>query len=556
MEAYKKEKDPINKVPEYIYIDKYISNSMKTKKSQFSKDILFQKRANSLGLKPSKKKIVNNKIIKKIWKSMKKKSQQTTQKMDNFEELRESVKVNGVNENNNYLYLKNLKEKKDKNFSEEFEQYKYTLSFEKRIELSIYPQNEINMSLKNYFEEILMLILKKQKNFDVNKELEKFNLDFDRFGILINPKDNIELFYCLMLYKFLFFYKKIDDEDCCPEYSLSFLNNFIKQKDLTPIKSLILTWIFILIYKEDYIPNIKDNLYNYDLILTKYENNEIFYKNNLNKKYCLIYNYQIISEDNKNFIKNSYYGYNFYIIYDFFKNVIRSSLLKNIFLSIEGFESIINNYDFSDITVEKIIIFPMFLTGKDYGFTQDYSDIVLINSSPVNNNLTDVVSKIHNFFFLYVTILHEQGFHYIRYIFNRLNPNISKNSPKNLFSNLTNDPIKLFFLDEDDDAGDKAVIILFGKYKLNLKQTLYFSNLSNYSKRLSEIEKEVKDLEKVEIIEEKDIDNSFFKNILTPKEKNDLYQGNYDKKMARNLSIKCKKSKGFNLPVTHGRDKI
>ena len=395
---------------------------MKTKKSQFSKDILFQKRANSLGLKPSKKKIVNNKIIKKIWKSMKKKSQQTTQKMDNFEELRESVKVNGVNENNNYLYLKNLKEKKDKNFSEEFEQYKYTLSFEKRIELSIYPQNEINMSLKNYFEEILMLILKKQKNFDVNKELEKFNLDFDRFGILINPKDNIELFYCLMLYKFLFFYKKIDDEDCCPEYSLSFLNNFIKQKDLTPIKSLILTWIFILIYKEDYIPNIKDNLYNYDLILTKYENNEIFYKNNLNKKYCLIYNYQIISEDNKNFIKNSYYGYNFYIIYDFFKNVIRSSLLKNIFLSIEGFESIINNYDFSDITVEKIIIFPMFLTGKDYGFTQDYSDIVLINSSPVNNNLTDVVSKIHNFFFLYVTILHEQGFHYIRYIFNRLNP--------------------------------------------------------------------------------------------------------------------------------------
>jgi len=230
--------------------------------------------------------------------------------------------------------------------------------------------------------------------------------------------------------------------------------------------------------------------------------------------------------------------------------------LKCIYSSIEGFDSIIKNYDFSDITEEKIILFPMFLSGNTYGFTQKYFDIVLINSSPVNKQFEDVVSKIHNYFFLYVAILHEQGFHYIRLIFNKLNPEIDRDTPKQFFLNLTNDPIKLALLKgKNEDIADKAEIIIFGIFELNLKQILYFSNLNNYSKKLYEIEKEVNDLNNIEVIVEEDIENSFFKNILTEEEKQKVYQGNYDKEMAKNLSIKCKKNKGFILPITYGKDK-
>lgn len=555
METIKKGKK-LNKISDFIFIDKYIPNSARTKKSQFSMDLIIKKRSNSLRVITSQKVISNTKAINKIFKSMNMKNQQTTQKIDNLEELSKSVKENGVNETNNYLYLKNLKESKDKNFPEEFEQYKYTLSYEKRIELSPNPKKEINMSLKQYFEEILLLILKNQNNFDANKELEKFNLDFDKFGILINPKYNIELFYCLMIYKFLDYYKILSEEQNEPEFYLSFLKNFIEGRNITPITSLILIWIIITIYEEDSIEYIETKLKNYNLILTKNEKSEIYIKTKFRKKNNFIYNYQIITEDNKNFIKNSYYGNDFYIIHEFFKNVIRSPLLKCIYSSIEGFESIIKNYDFSDITAEKIILFPMFLSGKTYGFTQTYFDIVLINSSPINKKFEDVVSKIHNYFFLYVTILHEQGFHYIRLIFNKLNPEIDRDTPKQLFLNLTNDPIKLALLKgQNEDAGDKAEIIIFGIYVLNLKQILYFSNLNNYSKKLYEIEKEVNDLNNIEVIVEEDIENSFFKNILTEEEKQKVYQGNYDKEMAKNLSIKCKKSKGFTLPITYGKDK-
>ena len=555
METTKKRKE-LNKISDFIFIDKYIPNSRKTKKSQLSMDLIIKKRSNSLRVIPSKKVISNSKANNKIFKSMNMKNQQTTQKIHNLEELSKSVKENGVNETNNYLYLKKLKENKDKKFAEEFEQYKYTLSYEKRIELSINPKKEINMSLKQYFEEILLLILINQNNFDANKELEKFNLDFDKFGILINPKYNIELFYCLMIYKFLDYYKILSEEQNEPEFYLSFLKNFIEGRNVTPITSLILIWIIITIYEEDSIEYIETKLQNYNLILTKNEKSEIFIKTKFRKKNNFIYNYQIITEDNKNFIKNSYYGDNFYIIYKFFKNVICSPLLKCIYSSIEGFESIIKNYDFSDITAEKIILFPMFLSEKTYGFTQTYFDIVLINSSPVNKKFEDVVSKIHNYFFLYVTILHEQGFHYIRLIFNKLNPEIDRDTPKQLFLNLTNDPVKLALLKgKNGDAGDKAEIIIFGIYELNLKQILYFSNLNNYSKKLYEIEKEINDLNNIEEIKEEDIENSFFKNILTEEEKQKVYQGNYDKEMAKNLSIKCKKSKEFTLPITYGKDK-
>jgi flagellar motor component MotA len=102
---------------------------MKTKKSQFSMDLIIKKRSNSLRVIPSKKVISNTKAINKIFKSMNMKNQQTTQKIYNLEELSKSVKENGVNEINNYLYLKKLKENKDKNLAEEFEQF----SYEKRI---------------------------------------------------------------------------------------------------------------------------------------------------------------------------------------------------------------------------------------------------------------------------------------------------------------------------------------------------------------------------------------------------------------------------------------
>jgi hypothetical protein len=351
------------------------------------------------------------------------------------------------------------------------------------------------------------------------------------------------------------------DEDYQPENYLSYLGSFIEQKDLSPIKSIILIWIFYIIDQEESIEMLDIRMKNYNYILTKYNNDDIFYNVNLDKKMKNhIYNFQIVNDDNKIFIKNSYYGDNFYIIYEFFKNVIKSPLLHNIYLSIEGYDTIIKNYDFSDITDEKIFAFPMFLTGKDYGLTQIYCDIVLINISPVNYYFKDVVSKIHNCFFLYVTILHEQGFHYIRLIFNKLNPDIEINTPKNLFLNLTKNPAKLELLNDDDDAdgGNKGEIIIFGNDNLNLKQIFYFSCISNYSKSLSDIENDVNSLKNSElIITEKEIENSFFKDILTNDEKNDLIKGNFDKKKAKKLSIKCKKSKGFNLPFSYGKkDKI
>ena len=85
---------------------------------------------------------------------------------------------------------------------------------------------------------------------------------------------------------------------------------------------------------------------------------------------------------------------------------------------------------------------------------------------------------------------------------------------------------------------------------------LYFSNIANYSKTLTVIEKEVSDLKNVENIAEDDINNSFFKDILTNEEKNNLYKGNYDKEMAKHLPIKFKKGKGFSIPFFYGKDKI
>ena len=196
----------------------------------------------------------------------------------------------------------------------------------------------------------------------------------------------------------------------------------------------------------------------------------------------------------------------------------------------------------------------MLINKAEYGLTQNNLDIILINSLPFNHCF-DILSKVHNYFFLYITILHEQGFHYIRSIFNKLDPDISMDTPKNIFLNLTKDQNKLFMLKEKGDAGDKGEIIIFGNKFINLKKLFYFSNISNYNKLLSDIEKEVMDLTDVEKIVEEDINNSFFKNILTGEEKNKLLEGKYDKEKARHLYIKSKKAKGFYLPFQFGRDK-
>ena len=237
-------------------------------------------------------------------------------------------------------------------------------------------------------------------------------------------------------------------------------------------------------------------------------------------------------------------------------------MLNTIYLSIDGYSKILKNYDYSDITPDKLIFIPILLLNSEYGLTQKNLDLILVNSIPNNigyniNEPSTVLYKIHNYFFLYVTILHEQGFHYIRIIFNKLDPDINDNTPKDLFLNLTKNEHKLFLLSKEGDSGDKAEAIIFGEDCVTLKQLFYFSNINNYSKTISEIEKEICELIKVKDIVESDINNSFFKDILTEEEKKILYEGKYDKAKAMHLNIKSKKGRGigFYIPFQYGRDK-
>ena len=558
---YKKKKI-IEKIPQLIYIKNDKSNSMKTKKVKFSQDIIAKKRSNSVRDTFKRNKVIYFEPIKRIWKNMKIKFKKTTKQPKDFVELKEFVKKNGLDEKLNYDYLKYLKQNKNKNFLEEFEQYKYTLSPDKRIDLSENPKEEINVSLKNYFENILLSIVNEPDKFDADKELKKFKIDFEKFGILINPNTNNELFYCLMLCKFLNVYNNLKIEDYEPDYYISLLKDFIEQKDLTPIKCLIIVWIILIIEIEDNDYNFYNHLKIYNSLLKKSENNEFIYEGKITKK-TFIYYYQKINDDNKTFIEHSYFGSHFKYIYNFFKDVIRSPLLNQINSSIEGYSSVLHNYDYSDVNEDKIILFPMFLTKSYYGLTQNYLDIVLINSLPFTkciklNSPDNVVIKIHNYFCLYSSLLHEQCFHYLRLVFNKLDSDIDKNTPKNLFSNLTKNIHKLKLLNEEcKDAGDKGEIIIFGKNSLNLKQILYFCNIDNYNKLLSQIEKEISDLSNIDDIVEEDINNSFLRDILTEEEKDCLYKGKYDKKLARHLIIKTRKNTGtrFIIPFFYGKDK-
>ena len=522
-------------IPETISIDKQIPNSIKVIKR--TKNELFY-------IKPSKK----------IWANMEIKYKKTIKETLDFEELKKLVKANGVDEKLNYIYLKKLKLNNDTNFEKEFDQYKYTLSYDKRLELSNNSKDEINMSLKDYFQNILELIINEPNKFIVQNILGKFKLDFNKFGILINPNNNLELFYCFMLNKFLHIYEDMKTNEDEPENYLSYLKGYINQKDLTPVKCLALLWIMLTIENEedDFFFNFTLKLYN--SILSKSEGGELFCPPKERRKKDFIYTYQRILDDNKLFIEHSYFARDLNYIYAFFQEVIRSPLLKYIYSNIEGYSRIMQTYNYSDITIDKIIFIPMIINRTEYGLTQNNLDLLLINSLPFNHSF-NVLSKVHNCFFLYVTILNEQGFLYIRSIFNKLDPDISMDTPKNIFFNLTKNPAKLAMLKEDGDVGDKGEIIIFGNNYINLKKLFYFSNISNYNKQLSYIEKEVMDLTGDEKIVEEDINNSFFKNILTVEEKNILLEGKYDKNKAKHLYIKSKKSKGFYLPFMFGRDK-
>lgn len=471
--------DLCSKISKLIYIDKQMPNSMKNKKAKFSSDIIIKRRSHSTETQLQKNKILYLNPFKKTWKSMNKKYKETSKEPNNLDidELERKIKMNGLNENMNYIYLKKLKNNNDINYKKEFEQYKYTLSYSKRMELSNNPKNEINMNLKNYFENILLLIIDKPSNFDVEKEIKKFNVDFNQFGILINPEYNIEIFYCFALTKFLFVYKELKDQNAEPEYYISFLKDFIKQKDLTPIKCLVLLWIIITINDEADDFTFEHSLKTYNLILMKSDIQEYFCLRKI-KGRKNIYKYQKIFEDKNLFIKNSYFGKDFKFIYDFFLKVIRSPLLNHIFSNIEGFSQILQLYDYSDIKSDNIYFFPMHIRELDFGFTQNFLDIILINSLPLNyysnfNCPANVLSKIHNYFILYTTLLLEQGFHYIKLVFNKLDPDICQDTPKDLFLTLTNDKTKLELLKYDGDGGSKGETLIFGKNNINLKQMFF-----------------------------------------------------------------------------------
>jgi hypothetical protein len=177
-----------------------------------------------------------------------------------------------------------------------------------------------------------------------------------------------------------------------------------------------------------------------------------------------------------------------------------------------------------------------------------------INNKKENNKgkKLNLLFKIHNYFKLYTNILHEQGFHLLRNIINCLNDEVSEFSPKNLFLNLTEDIEKKKLLELDDnDGGDAGECILFGKNSLDLKQLFYFSSIKNYDKNLSEIEKDIKELENFKSITEKDINESFFESILNDDEKNDLINNIYKLDLfKKNFDIKNKKKKmvyGFEI---------
>ena len=605
----------------------------------------------------------NLKENKTKWKNFKEKYEETKTNIDlkNFEQIEKAVKFNGLDPEINLIYLKHLKNTKSEKFEEEFEQYKFTLKKEDRLNLS--DKEEIKTNLKIYIENLFLEIIelggaheKENENekfeFNFEKELKKFNINFNRFGFLIN-KNNEEIYYAFLIIKILSELNNIQKNQDIDIYYFCIKNlvNFFKTKNINTTKLLILFFIFSELgdYDADYYSNEtsfysqilidldeKDEQYLVDFNGYSYEINKKYFAMNriknikfnaIKNKFKQLFKNQKIIDDNKKFIENSYYGKDFYVIYDFFKKVIRSKLLNFIYSAIEGFKDYLNEDIFKEIDIDKLILIPMFINDTTLGLNQNHFGYSLIDSLPkssINNfyieqenekkktneksilnknednqikniknekeekknikeereykkedekekNIKEkknnevknkkkinVIYKIHNYFKLYTNILHEQGFHLFRNIIHCLNPEVSENSPKNVFINLTKDEKKKNLIKlEDNDGGDEGELILFGAKELNLKQIFYFSNIENYYKDLSQIEEDNKKLEKIDDITQEDIKNSFFNTILSDEEKNDLKNKNYNLKPLQKLEIKAKnrKNKSNRLEIGKKNDK-
>ena len=605
----------------------------------------------------------NLKENKTKWKNFKEKYEETKTNIDlkNFEQIEKAVKFNGLDPEINLIYLKHLKNTKSEKFEEEFEQYKFTLKKEDRLNLS--DKEEIKTNLKIYIENLFLEIIelggaheKENENekfeFNFEKELKKFNINFNRFGFLIN-KNNEEIYYAFLIIKILSELNNIQKNQDIDIYYFCIKNlvNFFKTKNINTTKLLILFFIFSELgdYDADYYSNEtsfysqilidldeKDEQYLVDFNGYSYEINKKYFAMNriknikfnaIKNKFKQLFKNQKIIDDNKKFIENSYYGKDFYVIYDFFKKVIRSKLLNFIYSGVEGFKDYLNEDIFKEIDIDKLILIPMFINDTTLGLNQNHFGYSLIDSLPkssINNfyieqenekkktneksilnknednqikniknekeekknikeereykkedekekNIKEkknnevknkkkinVIYKIHNYFKLYTNILHEQGFHLFRNIIHCLNPEVSENSPKNVFINLTKDEKKKNLIKlEDNDGGDEGELILFGAKELNLKQIFYFSNIENYYKDLSQIEEDNKKLEKIDDITQEDIKNSFFNTILSDEEKNDLKNKNYNLKPLQKLEIiaKNRKNKSNRLEIGKKNDK-
>ena len=605
----------------------------------------------------------NLKENKTKWKNFKEKYEETKTNIDlkNFEQIEKAVKFNGLDPEINLIYLKHLKNTKSEKFEEEFEQYKFTLKKEDRLNLS--DKEEIKTNLKIYIENLFLEIIelggaheKENENekfeFNFEKELKKFNINFNRFGFLIN-KNNEEIYYAFLIIKILSELNNIQKNQDIDIYYFCIKNlvNFFKTKNINTTKLLILFFIFSELgdYDADYYSNEtsfysqilidldeKDEQYLVDFNGYSYEINKKYFAMNriknikfnaIKNKFKQLFKNQKIIDDNKKFIENSYYGKDFYVIYDFFKKVIRSKLLNFIYSGVEGFKDYLNEDIFKEIDIDKLILIPMFINDTTLGLNQNHFGYYLIDSLPkssINNfyieqenekkktneksilnknednqikniknekeekknikeereykkedekekNIKEkknnevknkkkinVIYKIHNYFKLYTNILHEQGFHLFRNIIHCLNPEVSENSPKNVFINLTKDEKKKNLIKlEDNDGGDEGELILFGAKELNLKQIFYFSNIENYYKDLSQIEEDNKKLEKIDDITQEDIKNSFFNTILSDEEKNDLKNKNYNLKPLQKLEIiaKNRKNKSNRLEIGKKNDK-
>jgi hypothetical protein len=583
----------------------------------------------------------NLKENKTKWKNFKEKYEETKTNIDlkNFEQIEKAVKFNGLDPEINLIYLKHLKNTKSEKFEEEFEQYKFTLKKEDRLNLS--DKEEIKTNLKTYIENLFLEIIelggaheKENENekfeFNFEKELKKFNINFNRFGFLIN-KNNEEIYYAFLIIKILSELNNIQKNQDIDIYYFCIKNlvNFFKTKNINTTKLLILFFIFSELgdYDADYYSNEtsfysqilidldeKDEQYLVDFNGYSYEINKKYFAMNriknikfnaIKNKFKQLFKNQKIIDDNKKFIENSYYGKDFYFIYDFFKKVIRSKLLNFIYSAIEGFKDYLNEDIFKEIDIDKLILIPMFINDTTLGLNQNHFGYSLIDSLPKSNinnfyieqenekkktneksilnknednqikniknekeekknnevknkKKINVIYKIHNYFKLYTNILHEQGFHLFRNIIHFLNPEVSENSPKNVFINLTKDEKKKNLIKlEDNDGGDEGELILFGAKELNLKQIFYFSNIENYYKDLSQIEEDNKKLEKIDDITQEDIKNSFFNTILSDEEKNDLKNKNYNLKPLQKLEIiaKNRKNKSNRLEIGKKNDK-